>query len=604
VLGGIMMTLLGWRRWADLMVDYGNQLYIPWQITEGQVLYKDLFYVFGPLSPYLHAGIFHLFGPGAVYLIGFNLAITACLTVMIYRIFLRHGGPLTATLTALTFLTVHALGQHKLVGNYNFIQPYSYDLTHGIFLSFLAIQIFSLYTQEPKTRRLMALGFVLGGVLLTKIEIIVALFPAMALGLILFFRSRNLPFSSWCKNILWVTAAGLVPFGLFVIYFSFHMPLSEALHNLILPWILAMNTKLHGLPYVQILKGTFWLENSLWRIVTYTFVLFIIVATLTGINIKLNQLGKNNFWSLFLLCSMMVALILLFFKTIPWKLFLVPLPVLMIFLLLVIIWNIKSHFQPGEKLNRNLFLLVLTVFAFLLLFKIFFRVVVFHYGFALSLPASLLAIYLIVNVFPHIFKRYVNPDRFYRYSAGVLIVCYIGALNFDSYRHFSRKTFPVGEGHDLVYDFHPESGISKETPYVKGMMLKFSLEFITKNIEPDATLVAIPDAMMVNYLSRHRDSAKGFLLNPMTWVLFNEGRGYLDDLKAHPPRYIMLIDRSFPEFNMSFFGKDYGEDIYNWIQQEFVLFKQIGPTPFTGSGFGIQFYKLKSYSKESSTIQQ
>ena len=112
-LGGAIMVYFGWRRWSDLMIDIGNQLYIPWQITEGQVLYHDLFYVFGPLSPYLHSLIFNILGPGAFYLSMFNLFLTFCLTVIIYKIFLRLGGTWTATLVGLNFLTVHALGQHK-----------------------------------------------------------------------------------------------------------------------------------------------------------------------------------------------------------------------------------------------------------------------------------------------------------------------------------------------------------------------------------------------------------------------------------------------------------------------------------------------------------
>ena len=51
-----------WRKWPDPLVDFGRELYVPWQITEGQVLFRDVASLFGPLSPYLNALWFRLFG--------------------------------------------------------------------------------------------------------------------------------------------------------------------------------------------------------------------------------------------------------------------------------------------------------------------------------------------------------------------------------------------------------------------------------------------------------------------------------------------------------------------------------------------------------------
>ena len=52
-------AVLTWRKWPDLIVDFGQQLYIPWRISAGAVLYRDLFYMAGgPLSQYYHALLF------------------------------------------------------------------------------------------------------------------------------------------------------------------------------------------------------------------------------------------------------------------------------------------------------------------------------------------------------------------------------------------------------------------------------------------------------------------------------------------------------------------------------------------------------------------
>jgi hypothetical protein len=64
--GCIWAALLGlawsWGTWPDLLVDFGRELYVPWRITAGEVLYRELAYFHGPLSPYFNALLFTVFG--------------------------------------------------------------------------------------------------------------------------------------------------------------------------------------------------------------------------------------------------------------------------------------------------------------------------------------------------------------------------------------------------------------------------------------------------------------------------------------------------------------------------------------------------------------
>ena len=41
-LAAAAMLLWTWGTWPDILVDFGRELYMPWQITKGQVLYRDL----------------------------------------------------------------------------------------------------------------------------------------------------------------------------------------------------------------------------------------------------------------------------------------------------------------------------------------------------------------------------------------------------------------------------------------------------------------------------------------------------------------------------------------------------------------------------------
>ena len=59
-LAGAAMLAWTWGTWPNVLVDFGRELYVPWRLTEGEVLYRDIAYFTGPLSPYLNALWFRL----------------------------------------------------------------------------------------------------------------------------------------------------------------------------------------------------------------------------------------------------------------------------------------------------------------------------------------------------------------------------------------------------------------------------------------------------------------------------------------------------------------------------------------------------------------
>ena len=48
---GAAMLAWTWGTWPDVLVDFGGELYVPWRLAEGDVLYRDVAYFTGPLSP-------------------------------------------------------------------------------------------------------------------------------------------------------------------------------------------------------------------------------------------------------------------------------------------------------------------------------------------------------------------------------------------------------------------------------------------------------------------------------------------------------------------------------------------------------------------------
>ena len=144
---------LTWRKWPDALVDYGIQLYLPWRISTGSVLYHDVMYMAGgPLSQYYHALLFKLFGVSLSTLIFSNLAIGLGVLILIYRRFLACSDVWTATTISLGVVLVFAFNQFSNIGNYNFITPYCHDVWHGVALSILAISLLSLWLESGQAQ--------------------------------------------------------------------------------------------------------------------------------------------------------------------------------------------------------------------------------------------------------------------------------------------------------------------------------------------------------------------------------------------------------------------------------------------------------------------
>src|SRR5207248_2342677 len=139
----ILMAAFSWRKWADIVVDFGMQLYVPWRLSEGDLLYRDVMYLpGGPFSQYFNALLFKIFGASLTTLIFANLTITAAMLVLIYRQFLRATDRWTATTICVAIVTAFAFSFYT-DGNYNFIAPYCHDILHGLALSVCALVLLS-----------------------------------------------------------------------------------------------------------------------------------------------------------------------------------------------------------------------------------------------------------------------------------------------------------------------------------------------------------------------------------------------------------------------------------------------------------------------------
>ena len=117
----IALAIWTWGTWPDVVIDFGRELYVPWRITRGELLYRDIAYFNGAFSPYFNALIFGLFSASVRTSFIANLTLLALFTLLVYRLLVAIGDRFSAFLSMVVFLCVFAFGQLVGFGNYNFI---------------------------------------------------------------------------------------------------------------------------------------------------------------------------------------------------------------------------------------------------------------------------------------------------------------------------------------------------------------------------------------------------------------------------------------------------------------------------------------------------
>lgn len=584
VLAGAMMCWISWLKWPDLLVDYGEQIYVPWRLSEGDVLFKDIFYFYGPASAYLHSWVLTLFGPGILKLAIFNILIISGLSFQIYILFKRISDAWTALFCSLIFVLVFAFAQYRGGGIFNFVCPYSYELTHGVVLSFVTLYQFLKFTENPSAKRLAAVGGLAGLVYLTKPEVFLALSLALTVGLAAFqWTSRSTP-SKIRKDWLVFSGAFVSLPLLFVLYFSIFMSPQQAVEAILYPWILILKFSLGDSPLYQWIMGADNAGSNILISLGYLLVYIFAVSTLA-----VTSRWSSGFSAKPLLVSTFISAIVLgltwtYLAEIPWFELLRPLPW---FMLLLALWHGMHFFKPENAKDnaRNVFLFTFAVFAFILLLKIIFKVRVFHYGFALALPATLLLIKLLLHDVPKIIGPFLGNPLHYRKPVTILIIFYIGFHVWIQTNIYQYKTYPVGSGYDRIVDFDPS--IKPRAPVVSQ-----ALDYIRAEIGTGEGLPVLPDGIMLNYLTRHKNPVKLITFNPLHSSLIGEDT-FLGYLKDAQPSYIVLVERDMSLIGARYFGQDYAQESFRWIQRNYFVQKQFGEVPFSGRGFGIQILRRK-----------
>lgn len=574
VFAAVYMLNLSWGKWPDVLVDFGKELYIPWQLTEGKVLYRDIAYFLGPLSAYVNSLWFRLFGVSLRTLVICNIVIMGILIALLYQLLTFIGNRFSATVGLVVFVFTFACSQMVGYGNYNFITPYTHEITHGTVLSVAALFCFSLYVRCEKRLYLAGSGFALGLAFLTRPEPCFAGILAVASGIALMFWDRRLPWRKCGGGLALFIATAAFPSLIALGLLCFVMPVDRAARGVLTPWLSSLNIELSGLHFYRAGMG---LEKPGANLVAMLgsagkYGLIFVPVALSSLALK--QLRRFR-TAIAVVCFAAVAAGLGgTVKSVVWFESARPLPLFMVLIAGVcLVWFIKAE-RKTERRTKLIVQMTTTVFALVMLLKMVLNARIYHYGFVLAMPATLVLVLLLVNWIPAGISRLGGCGVAFSSVALAVICVWICAVHLLVLRRYETKTIPVGNGAD--------SFLADE----RGTLVQRMLTEISKRVGPQQTFAVLPEGVMLNYLSRRINPTPYFNFMPTEFATFGEHRIF-NAFIEHPPDFIVLAHKDTSEFGYRFFGTHYGQKIGVWISENYHPVVRAGAPPLRDHRFGI-----------------
>jgi hypothetical protein len=578
------MCVWTWRTWADPVVDFGREVYIAWRLAAGDVLYRDVVHFCGPLAPYWNALWFRLLGPSLTTIAVVNIALDTAMVAMLYALFRRTGGMLAATAAGLVFVTLFAFAHFTGVANYNWVWPYSHDLTHGVWLGVAGLFTLSRYQQHRRLGAIAMLGLVSGLLLLTKVEALLAGNLAILTGLALTLVAER-PSGSRLARVLGVFAlAAALPIVVTAGAFALAMPIGEVLRWPLGHWGQASRPDLRNMPIYTQGTGLDDVPGNLWRMATAVFWYAVVFVPASVAAVVLR---RSTAYRAPLVAALGVGTGIVLWTSLPdtvWVQTARPLPVFMMLAAaawLAVFWR-RRHVEADA--SRAALGVALALFGAGMLAKMLLNARIFNYGFALAMPATLVLAVAMVAWLPSL------VDAAGGYGAAFCAVA-LGALAAAVPAHLKITALLVASKSHVI-------GADADAMFVdaRGALVTAFLNELRARATPDQTLIVAPDGILLNYLTRRVNPTPYYQTSPFAVVLWGEDE-MLAAFERRPADYVAILNRNFTQEGAAYFGRDYAHRLWDFIQQRYHPVWQRGAPLDQGTQLGIVLMQRNDLSE-------
>ncbi len=580
------LAVAGWGKWSDVLIDYGRELYVPWRLSQGATLYRDVASFNGPLAPWLMGRIFALFGASCAVAFVTDLALTAAAAVAVWRFFKGVSGSMGAFVASLVFVCFFGLAHFDSLGNYAWAAPYSRDITVGGLLGLLLVLALASWIRTRRPSRAGLAGGLLGLCLLTKPEIAAAGTAAvLSMGIVCWpWRGRE------TRGLgVGLTVGGLgcclAFFGLYG-FFAADFPFADWLGHVLWPYRLVAEGNVSKLFFYRRMTGLDAPLPHLWSIAREFFAVCALLGFVALMARARPPWGARTLWTV---CGavLLLALGLAVKASYPLIVSGGALPAAAVALAAYYGVACSRRVRQPERARRQC-LFVWAAFSVAMLGKIALAPTLTQYGFVLAMPAAVLLAVFACRELPSALAVDVGHGQRMRLLFGGILVLDVVFALAASWAWLSAKTYPVGIGADTIRTYPVMTDMS-----LAGTMYQEALEAVVRYVGPGQTLAVLPEGVTINFLARRKSPVPYYSYLPPELAMFGE-ENIASALAQARPDFVLVTPRSLVEYGVRDFGQPSGlaGGIFQWVKDNYALVWRGAPMEYFGQNT-FDLYALK-----------
>jgi hypothetical protein len=559
----LFFLAVSWRRWPDPLIDFGQQLYVPWRLAKGAVLYRDMEFSYGPLSQYFNAALFACFGPGIMVLVAANVAVFTAILSLLYYLLRRAWGPWAALAASSIFVAVFGFSQYVGIANYNYATPYSHETTHGLLVCLVLVVALLRWMERPTPLRSALAGLLFGLTVVLKPEMLLAAGAITVTSTALsWWNGRRLSLPSIAA---WAAGA-ILPTAGFAVYFSAYLPWRSALARASWAWMVVVSTNRFTDTALQ--KGFLGFDEPWDNLLTHAEATLLAVLLLAGIATAAWLAKRKSIdWIAYPLAGLVLWLAC---YQIVWKeVGQCLMGLLLLYLGLCLVTVIR---RPSSNLPALVPRLLLAVLAAALMTRMLLHGRVYQFGFYQAALAGVLLPAALIGELPERLRLGSWEKKVAVALVLMLLTPAVIDLSGQSIHILRLKNQEVGEGVDRFYAFPSKiNPIGEIVGWIAGQLARQP---------PGRTLLVLPEGQMINYLTRLRTPTRAFVFYGGDMQGGREEEA-VREVRREAPDWVVLISRDLREYGIERFGErpGAGQSILQWVNDHYEKSQSIGRDP-------------------------
>ncbi len=510
--------------YLNLIIDIGREIYYPKAILDGQVLYKDLFCIYGPASYLINAFIYKIFGINLNSLyIGSSIS-SLLIVILTYLISKKLNLPSFLSFSITLFIIFTGILATSV---FNYTLPYSYAALYGILFFLASVYLLISYYTDNKEYKVLISSVFCGICVSCKYEFILYIIP------FLFFLIHTKNKKLILKSLILFTFTFALPF---IILFVQGLDIKSLINT---SNIIKNMTQTQSLKDFYLTQGVYF-NKAIFKSWFYLILnaLFLFFAFHFGTLLCLKE-GK---------IKKILGSILIIFSTVFIYIFSKPdfYLFLTFFTALFFLFSLKKN-----SFIENFFI----ISSVLVSLKTFFGLSYANYGVFYS--------GIIFISFSILIKNLFKEDKLYALSFIILSLS-LSFLGFNI--NFNKASNgKINSNRGYIYIEKSSAKITNEL-----------IDFLNNLKEDNPKIVILPEGLSINFLMNKKNEGEGFY-NSLIYLYIEtfKEETFIEHYSKNKPDYFVISNLPSSSYKKGAICFDYGFNLCEFINKNYEVVKNI-----------------------------